>query len=153
MLRQLPHAVVITTDEDLLDGNEQQPLEWWLEQPSCYLVVPTTCSIGTSKVKRTQTPLDVALAMTVHKVQGATMRRALIDVNSTIVGSQVALRYVALSRVTSLDGVRLLHKPLKSGFLMGAVKSDILAADVRLRGVDASTAERFQELFAYEHDQ
>ena len=32
-------------------------------------------------------------------------------------------------------------------------QSDILAADVRLRGVDASTAERFQELFAYEHDQ
>lgn len=56
--------------------------------------------IGTFK----QYPVKLAWAITVHKSQGLTFERAIIDVNSAFAPGQV---YVALSRLTSLDGLIL----------------------------------------------
>jgi hypothetical protein len=47
-------------------------------------------------------PLILAYAITIHKIQGASLKRAIIDVADAFEGSQV---YVALSRVTSLSGL------------------------------------------------
>ncbi len=56
--------------------------------------------IGTFK----QYPVRLAWAITVHKSQGLTFERAVIDVGQAFAPGQV---YVALSRLTSLDGLVL----------------------------------------------
>jgi len=52
----------------------------------------------------TQYPLRLAWAVTIHKSQGLTFRRAVIDAGAAFASGQV---YVALSRCTSLDGIVL----------------------------------------------
>ena len=49
-------------------------------------------------------PLKLAWAITVHKSQGLTFEKAIIDVSQAFAAGQV---YVALSRLTSLDGLVL----------------------------------------------
>ncbi|MFT5641385.1 MAG: hypothetical protein ACI9A7_001489 [Cyclobacteriaceae bacterium] len=51
-----------------------------------------------------QYPLKLAWAITIHKSQGLTFERAIIDAQSSFSSGQV---YVALSRLTSLDGLIL----------------------------------------------
>lgn len=64
-----------------------------------------------------QYPLRLAWAITVHKSQGLTFDRAVIDVNAAFAAGQV---YVALSRLRSLEGL-LLTAPLSPA----AVKTDV----------------------------
>lgn len=52
-----------------------------------------------------QIPLTLAWALTIHKIQGATLNMATIDVGSQIF--ECGQTYVALSRVKSLDGLYL----------------------------------------------
>jgi len=52
-----------------------------------------------------QYPLILAWALTIHKIQGATMKLAEIDIGSSIF--EYGQTYVALSRIQSLDGLYL----------------------------------------------
>ena len=68
-----------------------------------------------------QYPLRLAWAITIHKSQGLTFERAVLDVNAAFASGQV---YVALSRCRSLDGL-VLTAPLSPS----SVKTDALVAD------------------------
>ena len=54
-------------------------------------------------VTRTQIPLALAFASTIHKIQGLTVPKAVVDIGPSIFSSGMA--YVALSRVPSLDSL------------------------------------------------
>ena len=59
---------------------------------------------GAGCLSRKQIPLKLAWAVTVHKSQGSTLTRAILDISSTFEPGQA---YVSLSRVKSMDGLWL----------------------------------------------
>ncbi|KAL2166384.1 hypothetical protein VTG60DRAFT_2813 [Thermothelomyces hinnuleus] len=58
---------------------------------------------GNTNCSRTQFPLAIAYAITVHKSQGATLDRAVLDISDK--DFQPGLTYVAVSRVKTLQGI------------------------------------------------
>lgn len=72
-------------------------------------ITRTTAAFMTSSgrmLQRTQFALSLAWGVTVHKTQGLTMDRAVLDVGDTLFAAGQA--YVALSRVRTREGVALL---------------------------------------------
>jgi ATP-dependent exoDNAse (exonuclease V) alpha subunit len=59
-----------------------------------------------SVLVRTQFPLSLSWAATIHKVQGLTLSNAVIDIGNDVFSP--GMSYVALSRVKSLNGLALL---------------------------------------------
>ena len=58
-------------------------------------------------VTRNQFPLSLSYAITQHKAQGLSLKNAVIDIGDTILNPGQS--YVALSRVTKLQGLHLIN--------------------------------------------
>lgn len=63
----------------------------------------------------TQYPLKLAWAVTIHKSQGMTFNKVIIDAHNSFAPGQV---YVALSRCRSLDGITLTSRISKSDIMV-----------------------------------
>lgn len=113
----------------LTDGNE-------------LLVEPETWSVdndaGKTIASLQQVPLRLAWAITVHKSQGMTLAAAEINLSHTFEKGQ---GYVALSRLKSIEGLRLL------GFNTQALELDRLAikADLRFQELSNQAELHFAE--------
>lgn len=67
------------------------------------IITRNSWAIDDTNINRSQIPLRLAYAVTIHKVQGATLDCALIDIGRTTF--EYGQAYVALSRVKSLDAL------------------------------------------------
>lgn len=77
----------------------------------------------------TQYPIKTAWAITVHKSQGLTFDKAVIDVGQAFAPGQV---YVALSRLRSLEGLRLRTK----------INPAVISSDPEVQRFSATTAQQ-----------
>ena len=100
-------------DEKAIDV---EPLEW---ENTRYTLNDATREIEAEVVgKFRQYPLRLAWAITIHKSQGLTFDRAIIDANQSFAPGQV---YVALSRCRTLEGL-VLAAPLEPRAIINDVR-------------------------------
>ena len=87
---------------------------------------------------RQQMPLKLAWAVTIHKVQGQTTDKAVISME----GLKAAMAYVALSRVTTLEGLFLTNYDPSNIFCNNDIETNI----AKMSSFDLSTANPLLEL-------
>ncbi len=100
---------------------------------------------GKIKASLTQIPLRLAWAITIHKSQGMSLDNAEIDLSNTF---SYGMGYVALSRVRTLAGIRLI------GFNPSALKVDpkVLEFDKGLKKESDVNIKLFGKLSKTEHE-
>ncbi|GJE99317.1 hypothetical protein PsYK624_155710 [Phanerochaete sordida] len=93
------------------------------------------------KVRRRQFPITAAYAFTDYRAQGQTLRYVVVDI-ATLPSFPITLTnvYVALSRSTGRDSIRLL-RPFDRTLVQGAVDVDLVLEDERLERLDRETRE------------
>jgi ATP-dependent DNA helicase PIF1 len=84
-------AIADGTTRDLLCKRE----DWKVELPN-----------GEVQASRSQIPLILAWALSIHKAQGQTLERVRVDLGKIFEKGQA---YVALSRATSMEGLQILR--------------------------------------------
>ena len=89
-----------------------------------------------------QYPLKLAWAITVHKSQGLTFEKAVLDINEAFAPGQA---YVALSRLTGLDGL-IMQQPLQINNNIQTSQDVIAYANQKKESQELKTALELQTL-------
>lgn len=130
------YGITVRTDEGITVNVEKQRWTYYEYHINKKTKEIETIPCGTF----TQYPLKLAWAVTIHKSQGLTFDKVIIDVGNAFTFGQV---YVALSRCTSLEGVVLVSPvtaknistdPLVVNFMKSAprIDSDAMEKPIRL---------------------
>ena len=93
-----------------------------------------------------QYPIRLAWAITIHKSQGLTFERAIIDANASFAHGQV---YVALSRCKSLEGL-VLGSPLRKEAIISDDTIDEFTREVEALSPDKEKLNKLQHRYFYE---
>lgn len=114
------------------------------------IVEPQTWSImdggGEAIASVIQLPLRFAWAITVHKSQGMTLDQAEMDLSDCFDSGQA---YVALSRLRSLDGMRVLG----INEMIGSISRLVRKADFRFRELSEENLEQYRNYQNFKLDQ
>ncbi|XP_057815498.2 uncharacterized protein LOC131029117 [Cryptomeria japonica] len=78
--------------------NDYNGPPWDIAHPKDIPILPIT------RGRRTQVPLTMSWAITIHKSQGLTLDTATIDIGNT---EKQGLTFTAISRVKTIDGIRI----------------------------------------------
>lgn len=121
-----------------------EPEEW---TNSKYTLNPVTKEITEEVEGRfRQYPIRLAWAITIHKSQGLTFERAIIDANASFAHGQV---YVALSRCKSLEGL-VLGSPLRKEAIISDDTIDEFTREVEALSPDKEKLNKLQRDYFYE---
>lgn len=93
-----------------------------------------------------QFPLKLAWAITIHKSQGLTFERAIIDASASFAHGQT---YVALSRCKTLEGL-VLSAPLSARAVISDSAVDTFTEDARRNEPDETRYRRLQQSYFLE---
>lgn len=122
-------------DDQLEDGDLPESLSIKFDDiQEVVEILPTNFAFdglrGYGKIERRMLPLILCWAVTVHKLQGVTLSKAVIDLGPKLFAKGQA--YVALSRVRSLEGIAVSN--LNVNRLLNAPHNELCVAELhRLR--------------------
>lgn len=121
----MPKVVYVKFDNQRTGRNARTSQHMPPQYSNCVAITPRKDTFqlkGKSySTTREQIPLKLAWAVTIHKVQGQTTEQAVISMK----GLKTAMGYVALSRVTHLDGMYLLDYDSRRIFCNDHIASEV----------------------------
>ncbi|MES3018952.1 MAG: HRDC domain-containing protein [Bacteroidota bacterium] len=118
------------------------PVEWTNIK---YVLDPTTKEVQEKVIGTfTQHPLKLAWAITIHKSQGLTFEKAIIDANLAFAHGQV---YVALSRCKSFEGM-----VLRSPIAFNSVKTDGTVAEYTRNATEPNEQDLIDAKIAFQQE-
>ena len=137
----LPISVLVQFDESYCGPSLSSAV------PRCVPVCPITVNSQSlsGKCERQQLPLKLAWALTIHKSQGLTLKKAWVDLGES--ENSLGVTYVALSRVKKLED--LVIEPMTLQRLQAAKKSPNLKfrlqEEERLKNIAIATLQHLKE--------
>lgn len=121
-----------------------EPEEWTNSKYSLNPVNKEITEVVEGRFK--QYPIRLAWAITIHKSQGLTFERAIIDANASFAHGQV---YVALSRCKSLEGL-VLGSPLRAEAIISDDTIDEFTRGAEALSPDREKLKKLQRDYFYE---